>query len=171
MDRNMLLLLGGGALVLWWMNRQQHPATTGTGTGAGTGTGTSTGTQPTTGTTSGGTTTGTSTATAAATDAIKQTIINSINTSGVSSTFTAGNQSADTWNWYAMRALPGWTAPAPEDLFPMRTDPHGPVSFEDWWAVARPFLASWVAAGGLHGLGMYGQVPAYDWQSVYGGWA
>lgn len=128
----------------------------------------STGTTVATGTT-GATTTpaqGTSTTTIAVqskADQLQAKVVAFINSSGVSSTYISGSQSPDTWNYFLMQVTPGYTAPAPESMFPNASDAHAPVTFQTWWAAVLPFLQS----SGLAGLGWRRRRPV----GVYGGWA
>jgi hypothetical protein len=60
-------------------------------------------------------------------------------------------QSADKWNYYAAETFPGFTAPAPETLFPWLANTpsshnpytnasHDPVSFNTWLNAIEPYL-------------------------------
>ena len=62
-------------------------------------------------------------------------IVAAVNASGVSSTYIYGQQGPDTWNWYAMQAFPGWTAPTPETLYPGEPNVHTKTyTFDDWFS-------------------------------------
>lgn len=57
-------------------------------------------------------------------------------------------QSPDVWNYYLRQAIPSFTPPAPEQMFPGVSDVHAAVPFNTWWNAVTPFLPS-----GLAGLG------------------
>lgn len=90
-------------------------------------------------------------------------IVAYINGSGVSSTFVYGQQTPDTWNWYAMRTFEGWNAPDPETLYPGEPNVHSKTyTFDDWFKRITPYLP---------GMGMSGLESKSQWYAVGpGGW-
>lgn len=109
---NKYLLFGGGALALYLLTRQQA-------TGAG----------PTAPSLSG---------TPADSAAARQAIRDTVERSGVSTTYIYSDQQPVVWNYYARQAL-GWNPPEPPVLFGL-TDAHKPVDFENWWKKVEPHL-------------------------------
>lgn len=153
MDSKLLMLLGGGALLYWYLTKQQTPATTTTTTTTGTGTGTST-----TGTTPGAGATNTTPVPNQFPTTLSR--IQAALVAGGVTNYGGMLQSPDAWNTYANSAIPGFTAPAPEDLFPNATDAHAPVTFSAWWSALQKFLPA--------GLSGYGPVSPH-WHMA-GGW-
>lgn len=145
MNRNLLLLLGGGAVLLWYLNNQQQPAATPPAAATPKPAAPA---QP---------------AAVAPSSAVRAKIEAAMIAAGNSNTFIYGQQSPDTWGWFAMQALPGWTDPAPEQLYPGVPDAHKPVTFADWFTRVTPFLPG---STGLNGF--VPKSPMFD--RVYGGW-
>ena len=147
-----LLILGGGVLLYWLYSQQKGAAATPTAS-----------TSHSAGTSPASTGTGTS-STSSTPDPQKAAITAAINSSGVSSTFIYGQQGVDTWNWYAMQAFPGWTAPSPETLYPGVPNVHSQTyTFDDWYKRIQQYLPK--------AAGMSGYRPMQ--QSAYvgpGGW-
>lgn len=162
MNRNLLLLLGGGAILLWYLDSQKKTPTTTSGTGAGTGApaGAPTGAAPASPAPPPAPTPAPVPVAAPFAQTL-QRVKDAINSSGVSTTYIYGLQSPDVWNWYAMQAIPNWTAPAPESLYPGTPDAHRPVTFTDWWAKVQTFLPT-----GLSGFAP--RSPLFS--QLYGGW-
>lgn len=181
MNRNMLLLLGGGAILLWYLDQKKNSATTASPSvpsalltnAPGTGPGNTPNNIVQFPTTFPTPKTNPTPVTVQQPPVLvadpnystptQQAIEAAINASGVSSTYIYGQQSPDTWNWYAMQAAPGWSAPAPEALFPGVPNVHDkPVSFNDWYRALR----SYSPPGSLSGF-----VPrSAMFNRVYGGW-
>ena len=92
-------------------------------------------------------------------------IVAYINGSGVSSTFVYGQQTPDTWNWYAMQTFPNWTAPDPALLYPGEPNVHTKTyTFDDWFKRIAPYLPT---------TGMSGVQESWWPRSKYvgpGGW-
>ena len=78
-----------------------------------------------------------------------QAIQNVINNSGVSSTYIYSQQSPDIWNYYAMQAIPGWTAPTPESMFGTYGNAHAPITFQAWWQKVQQFLPQGLSGGNI----------------------
>jgi hypothetical protein len=56
-------------------------------------------------------------------------------------------QTPDVWNYYLRQAIPSFTPPTPESMFPGVSDAHAAVPFNTWWNAVTPFLPS-----GLSGM-------------------
>jgi hypothetical protein len=120
-----LLIVGGGVLLYWLYSRQTGTAAAPPSTAA------PAGTPPPSPTPSA----------PAASTGQRAAIVSAINSSGVSSTFIYGQQGVDTWNWYAMQAFPGWTAPTPETLYPGEPNVHTKTyGFDDWFSRIQKYL-------------------------------
>lgn len=147
MNRNLLLLLGGGAVLLWYLDQKVFPQSNQTSAAPGTPA------QPA----------AAKPAAVAPSSDIKAKIEAAILAGGNSNTFIYGQQSPDTWGWFAMQALPGWTAPGPEQLYPGVPDAHKPVTFADWFTRVAPSLPG--------STGLSGFVPKSPlFNQLYGGW-
>ena len=140
--------------MLWWWYSQQQSAVAAASPGT-----------TTTGTT--GTTT-----TAPAGVSTANSILPILNTyianSGVSNTFIYSSQSPDVWNYYLMKAVPGFVAPNDSQLFPGSANPQTPVTFQAWWNAMLPFLPTLPAGmAGLMGLrGLTRNLT--PWQTTWG---
>ena len=151
MNKNILLILGGGAVLYYLYSKQTAPAAAATGAAAATPPA-----QPLTA----------APQTPSVSPAQQAKITAAINSSGVSTTFIFGQQTPDTWNWYAMQAFPGWTAPAPETLYPGVPNVHSMTyTFADWFGRIQQYLPT----TGLSGLGGTAYNPVSQWRGP-GGW-
>lgn len=155
MNSKVLMVLGGGVLLYYVFGKQSAAAPT---------------TTPTSGTTAAGATppapspAGTVAATPQS-PSQRATIVNYINGSGVSSTFVYGQQTPDTWNWYAMQANPGWTAPDPQLLYPGEPNVHTKTyTFDDWFKRVQPYLPGSAASS------LQGYTPSRWYAVGPGGW-
>jgi hypothetical protein len=146
-----LLILGGGAVLYYFYSKQTAaPAATPAPAAAGA-TPPLTPTQPLT---------ATPVQPASGSTAQRAQIVNYINGSGVSSTFIYGQQTPDTWNWYAMQAFPGWTAPTPETLYPGVPNVHSMTyTFDDWFGRVQQYLPP--ATSGVAGMGRVKMISPY----------
>ncbi len=153
MNKQMLLMLGGGAVILWYLTQQKAVAAPAAAVAPKPAAAQP---QPSMSTVQGP-------AAAAPASALKQKIEAAILAGGGSNTYIYGQQSPDVWNWHAMQAFPGWTAPSPDDLYPGEPNVHAKmVTFADWFGRVQPFLVS----GGLSGFRP--RSPMFS--QLYGGW-
>lgn len=132
MNSKVLMVLGGGVLLYYLYSKQSSSAPAPATTPAA-------GATPQTPGPSLSTTPGNPPASTSSSQ--RATIVNYINGSGVSSTFVYGQQTPDTWNWYAMQANPGWTAPDPQLLYPGEPNVHTKTyTFDDWFGRIQKYL-------------------------------
>ena len=150
-----LLILGGGVLLYWLYSQQKGSAAPAPASSSAPAGGT-TGSQPPA--------TSTTTTASPSSTAQRAAIVAAVNSSGVSSTFIYGQQGVDTWNWYAMQAFPGWTAPTPETLYPGVPNVHSnSYTFDDWFGRIQKYLPT-------TGSGMSGYARPSSAYVGPGGW-